>query len=256
MGIQLKVTTPRWLRGTLPRLQTMFHQMANEQGRFALVTPEHEVQAFGMVPKDPIRKAAILVPLVLDGGNSDKPSLLLTKRSSKVSTHKSQISFPGGHWEDEDESLVDTALREAQEECPSRHWSSTIIVGQCTTLPSVRGTPVTSVIGVVPETVSITDFGYNPDEVEEVFLVALEDLVAKETSKPLGRISSPGPVFPTEHGDIWGLTAFIIRPILHKLLKPVFVDGFSLSNNDNAAGGAALSDRPSSSSDQTKNSSL
>ncbi len=58
------------------------------------------------------REAAVLMPAFeLEG----KPFFLLTRRTEEVSTHKGQISFPGG-MRHEGESLEDAALRETFEE--------------------------------------------------------------------------------------------------------------------------------------------
>ena len=60
-----------------------------------------------------IPKAAVFVLLI------DRPygtSILLVKRSSKVSTHKGEICFPGGKEENSDKSLLNTAFRELKEE--------------------------------------------------------------------------------------------------------------------------------------------
>lgn len=43
-------------------------------------------------------------------------SVVLTKRSTFVRTHKGQIGFPGGRVEDQDKNPVETALRESMEE--------------------------------------------------------------------------------------------------------------------------------------------
>ena len=56
--------------------------------------------------------AAVLLPLVM----RDELTLLLTERSTNLSTHSGQIAFPGGRTDDADQDAVDTALREAQEE--------------------------------------------------------------------------------------------------------------------------------------------
>ena len=42
--------------------------------------------------------------------------LVLTVRTSNLNYHSGQISLPGGGWEEGDESLLATALREAEEE--------------------------------------------------------------------------------------------------------------------------------------------
>jgi len=53
--------------------------------------------------------------LMLFGEGDDGPDLLLTERSHTMRSHPGQVSFPGGRVE-QGESLVETALREAQEE--------------------------------------------------------------------------------------------------------------------------------------------
>lgn len=59
------------------------------------------------------RRAAVLVPIIDDGGPQ---RLLLTRRTDQVGTHKGHVAFPGGHLEEQDATLRDTALRETWEE--------------------------------------------------------------------------------------------------------------------------------------------
>jgi 8-oxo-dGTP pyrophosphatase MutT (NUDIX family) len=58
------------------------------------------------------RPAAVLVPLLDRAGG---PTLLFTRRTESVPSHKGEISFPGGARE-EGEDAVRAALREAEEE--------------------------------------------------------------------------------------------------------------------------------------------
>jgi coenzyme A diphosphatase NUDT7 len=58
------------------------------------------------------RRAAIFVPLLNVGGEA---SILYTQRTDVVSTHKGQVSFPGGHI-DPGESVEVAAIRELCEE--------------------------------------------------------------------------------------------------------------------------------------------
>jgi len=58
-------------------------------------------------------QAGVLVPFYKYQG---LPYLLLTERSPQLRTHSGQIAFPGGTREDCDHDIVDTALRECQEE--------------------------------------------------------------------------------------------------------------------------------------------
>ena len=59
-------------------------------------------------------KASVLIPLC---NYKNKASILYTQRTDKVSTHRGQISFPGGHADHTDQSLLHSALREFHEEC-------------------------------------------------------------------------------------------------------------------------------------------
>lgn len=43
-------------------------------------------------------------------------SLILTLRSTRLKSHPGEVCFPGGRWQDEDDNLYHTALRELNEE--------------------------------------------------------------------------------------------------------------------------------------------
>lgn len=63
------------------------------------------------VVDDEQQEAAVIVPVL-----AGEPRLLFTKRADHLPNHPGQMSFPGGRREPEDESLRETALREANEE--------------------------------------------------------------------------------------------------------------------------------------------
>ena len=56
-------------------------------------------------------RAAVLIPLIRIGAEW---SVLYTRRTDSVETHRGQVSFPGGRLEP-DESPVEAALREPEE---------------------------------------------------------------------------------------------------------------------------------------------
>jgi 8-oxo-dGTP pyrophosphatase MutT (NUDIX family) len=58
-------------------------------------------------------RSAVLMPLYVLGGEYH---ILFIQRTQTVSTHKGQISFPGGRSEAGDGTLLNTALRETEEE--------------------------------------------------------------------------------------------------------------------------------------------
>eukprot|EP00978_Attheya_sp_CCMP212_P028421 scaffold98018_cov48-Attheya_sp.AAC.5 len=193
---------------------------------------------------DSTRRAAVLIPIC---SVNSVPSILFTRRSPGLKSHASQVSFPGGHFEEGvDATLTDTALREASEELSGNCYNFAEHVyipsygAQCQAIPSLTGTMVTPVLAILTQDLNqlplSSIFPGNVDEVDLVFHRPIADLLARETSEPLNRLGgTPGPVFPhfDESDDlkIWGLTAIILRPVLHKLLKPVFLDDL---NNDSS----------------------
>jgi nudix motif 8 len=174
------------------------------------------------------RSAAVLVPICLVSGI---PSILFTLRSNNVSSHKSEISFPGGHMEETDESPAHAALREAEEELNGTYdyQFGVEILGETDWVPSANGTPVVPVVAAFTDEFHdeqhLQEVFYNCDEgreVERVFTRTLEDLIKSESHEPLPRLGSLSPIFPGREGKIWGLTAFILRPLLHDIILPAF----------------------------------
>jgi nudix motif 8 len=207
----------------IPKLRQALAYHANEEETFPIFTPRTHEKVWQTAPIDTARKAAVLVPLVSFEG---VPSLLFTMRSRNLPTHASEVSFPGGHFDEGiDASLEETAIRETREELLGDYpWEDIEIIGRASTVPSINWTPVTPVVAVLPYEISHDSFPGSPDEVDEVFCVALSDLLKIETAEPSKRFKSPIPVFPTREGrKIWGLTAVVTRPLLHKLFKPIFL---------------------------------
>ena len=105
--------------------------------------------------------AAVLMPLVM----RDELMLLLTVRTTNLSTHSGQVALPGGRTDDTDVDAIDTALREAHEEIGlPRHHAE--VLG---TLPIyVTGTAysITPVVALVTPGFVLQP---NPAEVADVF---------------------------------------------------------------------------------------
>ncbi len=129
--------------------------------------PEHSAER-SFTDRQPAL-AAVLLPLVM----RDELTLLLTERSTNLSTHSGQIAFPGGRTDDTDHDAVDTALREAQEEI-SLSRDHVEVLG---TLP----TYVTGSAFIVTPVVALVQPGFtlqpNPGEVADVFEVPLAYLM-------------------------------------------------------------------------------
>jgi 8-oxo-dGTP pyrophosphatase MutT (NUDIX family) len=113
--------------------------------------------------------ASVLIPLVM----RSELSVLLTLRTSQLSSHSGQVAFPGGKADPEDADAVATALREAQEEVGlEREFVD--IIGTLPVYTTGSAFIVTPVIGLVKPGFTITP---NPDEVADVFEVPLAYLM-------------------------------------------------------------------------------
>ena len=113
--------------------------------------------------------AAVLIPLVM----RDELMLLLTQRTTNLTTHSGQVALPGGRADETDMDALDTALREATEEIglPRSHAE---VLG---TLPIY----VTGTAYIVTPVVALVTPGFvlqpNPQEVSDVFEVPLAYLM-------------------------------------------------------------------------------
>ena len=113
--------------------------------------------------------ASVLVPIVM----REHPTVLLTERTTHLSTHSGQIAFPGGKADEDDADATATALREAQEEV----GLDPAMVQVLGVLPQyVTGSAfiVTPVIALVQPGFKLT---LNAYEVADVFEVPLEFLM-------------------------------------------------------------------------------
>ena len=109
-----------------------------------------------------LRPAAVLVPII---DRPDGATILLTRRTAHLRAHAGQIAFPGGKAEEDDASLTDTALREAEEEI-GLDRGMVEVVGQLDTYRTVTNFAVTPIVGIVRPDHDIT---IDDNEVAEVF---------------------------------------------------------------------------------------
>src|SRR5512135_3739654 len=92
-----------------------------------------------------LKCAAVLVPLLWQ---DDQWSLLFTRRTDHVESHKGQVSFPGGGCDEGERTPEETALREAQEEIGLKPQSVRIL-GRLANMITITSFHVTPVVGVI-----------------------------------------------------------------------------------------------------------
>jgi len=165
--------------------------------------------------------AAVLV--LMRGERSKKGAeILLIERSATVRTHQSQVAFPGGGNEPEDENdPVKTALRESLEEV-GVFPHSVKVMKVLPPLPTVTGGfYVVPVLGELAQEEWNVSLELDPSE------VAFADWASVEALFKSRKIENGYPVFDWlgsdhQHRKIWGLTAVIIELIFNPDLNGVF----------------------------------
>lgn len=165
------------------------------------------------LPPHPHRRAAVLIPIFVDGDGV--PHLLLTKRTETVEHHKGQISFPGGGEEPEDADLLETALRETYEEI-GLPPASVEVWGRLDEVETViSGFAVTPFVGFIPPPTAARP---NPNEIAEIVTVPLAVFLnpANLRAEQVMHNGRPRRLLFYDYPPyvIWGLTAWIIKSLV------------------------------------------
>ena len=155
------------------------------------------------------RPAAVLVPILKTETGYE---LLFTVRSSQLSSHAGEISFPGGGV-DEGETLDEAARREAFEEI-GLTVTSEALLGYLDDVPSPAKYIVTPVVAVLEKPLDLT---LSQAEVEEVFTADLEALSRLEPRKEERILQGHHRVihfYTYQERVIWGLTGNVLKNLL------------------------------------------
>ena len=159
------------------------------------------------------RPAAVLIPVVA----RDELTVLLTRRTSTLSSHAGQISFPGGRVDPGDPTIAAAALREAREEIglDADYIESLGFIDSYRTGTGYRIAPL---VALVQPSFTLT---LNPAEVEHAFEVPLSFLMdevnhQRHSREWRGRERS---FYAMPYGDyyIWGATAGMIKNLHQRL---------------------------------------
>src|SRR6056297_3333844 len=172
------------------------------------------------VKGDPTRKqpddnqgnpSSVLVPL-FPGHNQDL-HVILTLRTKSI-RHAGQISFPGGRAE-VNETPVETALRETHEEV-GIDPNSVSIAGTISPLYLDRSdSRIEPFVGFLNEKPALTR---NPNEVEEIIIVKIEELLGNSLLKreiwELQNRKLEVPYWDMHRVPLWAPTAMMISELL------------------------------------------
>jgi 8-oxo-dGTP pyrophosphatase MutT (NUDIX family) len=160
--------------------------------------------------------AAVLIPM---HGWPERPGLVFTERRSDLKRHAGEISFPGGR-RDEGEELLDTALREAEEEIGLSRGNVEVAGALPPIGTFVTNYKITPFVGLIDQGMR---FEPNPAEVESVLVATLDDLAAGYERRRLVRRGVPIKTDTYLISDklIWGATARILAELFGRLDRPL-----------------------------------
>jgi 8-oxo-dGTP pyrophosphatase MutT (NUDIX family) len=150
--------------------------------------------------------AAVLLPII----RRSVPTVLLTRRTEHLPQHAGQVSFPGGRADSGDISLVQTALRETQEET-GIDPSFITVAGFLDAYETGTGYAILPVVGVLEE-----GFSLSPDanEVAQIFEVPLAFLLdfanRQKTTREFQGRSRTFYSYTYDGHYIWGATAAML----------------------------------------------
>ena len=162
---------------------------------------------------DPGRvSAAVLVPIYCKHGEYH---ILLTKRTEKVKEHKGQISFPGGSYQEEDVTLVGTALRESAEEIGLMAKDVEVLGGLDDEISLTSNYIISPFVALIPWPYH---FKLSEDETEEIIEVPIPALLDRrclrqETEVMNGKVVTSY-FYHYQGRVIWGATARILNQFL------------------------------------------
>jgi 8-oxo-dGTP pyrophosphatase MutT (NUDIX family) len=166
---------------------------------------------------DSLTPAAVLIPVYRDDYGDLRVVLVVRGRHG---VHGGQLGFPGGKVDAGDTSMLETALREANEEV-GLDRGAVDVLAELEPVDARTGFRVHPFIGRVPPDV---EWSPRAGEIEGVVTARVAD-VADPALRQTGRFVSHflkteivAEFVPVEGHKLWGLTLFMLSPLAPRLL--------------------------------------
>ena len=158
-------------------------------------------------------EASILV-IFINNYDKNESYILLTQRKNNLRKHAGQIAFPGGRKEIEDKTLLETAVRETEEEI-SLSKENYDIIGNFPKFYTGTGYVVTPYIALMKELSNWKNLiKPNADEVKKIFIPKSQQLLLPQyhirEKPPIKSSMSMTWRINYQNENIWGLTARVL----------------------------------------------
>lgn len=189
--------------------QNLSRELPGLDAQLKMSPPSRSIHLRDLEPGRKPVKAGVLILLYQE---NEAIKIPLIKRPVYDGVHSGQMAFPGGKIEDQDASLLDTALRESKEEIGILPQAVNIIgpLSELFIPPSnYLVTPYVGFINTKPE------FKIDKSEVDQLIVVDLAELLAPNARQEKQVLTGldiymHAPCYYVQNQIIWGATAMII----------------------------------------------
>lgn len=170
--------------------------------------------------KDNVPDAKKSAVMILFFHDDDALKMIVIRRSVYVGIHSGQIAFPGGRFEEEDENVQTTALREIEEEI-GISADKIEVLGRLSDIYVPPSNFMISVfVGYLPER---PEYKIDEREVDEVIEIPFSDFfksdLVKEKDFYVGSLKTAknAPYYDVTNAEIWGASAMVISELLEMM---------------------------------------
>jgi 8-oxo-dGTP pyrophosphatase MutT (NUDIX family) len=192
--------------------QNLLTRLPGEKAHTKL-SPPHRLLPSERKLKELNPKIAAVLALIFPENGQYKTVFI--KRQEYKGVHSGQISFPGGKQDESDESLIDTALRETEEEIGVKKNNIQILGPLSRLYIPPSNFLVHPYIGYIDK---LPQFNPSEKEVSEIITVDLQKFKEKramQTTKiNTGKHDILCPCFKIDNNIIWGATAMIVSEMV------------------------------------------
>ncbi|MBT3183103.1 MAG: CoA pyrophosphatase [Nitrospina sp.] len=154
------------------------------------------------------QRAAVMVLLY---PKPKKIHVLMTRRAMHLKYHAGEVSFPGGVFEEQDDDLLTTALRETEEELAIQVEPENVL-GRLPVVNTRLGFEITPFVSVLP---AAPEYEPAEHEVGEVLEIPFTSLLSTQQRDVGSKPSEEGVMYWFQHHRIWGASAKILKQISH-----------------------------------------
>ena len=146
-----------------------------------------------------------------------EPTILMTEKAKTLKVHAGEISFPGGKWCEKDRDLLETALRETEEELDMR-ISKKQVIGQLEPVVTLNSKYMITPFVAILDKIHHLKPNSEVDSVLHIPFVQFLKTMAKDID-PVHHSIKEMYTFTFEKYQVWGASARMLRQIFMLLYK-------------------------------------